>query len=194
MSSGSQDDQECKVAPVNAKEGSGVEPGSAGAYFRGAAASFRGGLRIVGQQRTLAFASEGAVAGEALIPKSAYYGLWGLSGLAIIGDITTKTFDAPEEKRVNTAIYHTAFHIPASLIVPAVIIHQVVHGMQYSMKNHSYAKSFPPRLKALVPVCAALASIFPVVPCVDHIAEMVMEPSLGKYLDLEFPSHDKKEH
>ena len=62
------------------------------------------------------------------------------------------------------------------------------------MKNHNYAKSFPPRVKALIPVCAALASIFPVVPCVDHVAEMIMEPTLGKYLDLEFPEHDKKEH
>ena len=91
----------------------------------------RTGLRVVGQQRTLALASEGAVAGEALIPRSLYYGLWGLSGLAIVGDITTKTYDAPEEKRVNTALYHTAFHIPASLVVPAVIIHQVVHGMYF---------------------------------------------------------------
>ena len=102
--------------------------------------------------------------------------------------------DAPEEKRVNTCLYHTAFHIPASLVVPAVIIHQIVHGMQHSMKNHNYAKSFPPRVKALIPVCAALASIFPVVPCVDHVAEMIMEPTLGKYLDLEFLEHDKKEH
>ena len=46
---------------------------------------------MVGQQRTLAFASEGAVAGEALIPRPVYYGLWGLSGLAIVGDIATKT-------------------------------------------------------------------------------------------------------
>ena len=167
---------------------------SASGYFRGAAASLRSGLRVVGQQRTLAFASEGAVAGEALIPRPLYFGLWGLSGLAIVGDITTKVFDAPEEKRKNTAIYQTAFHIPASLVVPAVIIHQVVHGMQYSMKNHGYAKSFPPRVKALIPVCAALASIFPVVPVVDHTFEFIMEPTLGKYLELEFPENDKKEH
>ena len=86
------------------------------------------------------------------------------------------------------------FRIPASLVVPAVIIHQIVHGMQYSMKNHGYAKKFPPRVKALIPVCAALASIFPVVPVVDHTFEFIMEPTLGKYLELEFPEHDKKEH
>merc|ERR1712051_942488 len=106
--------------------------------------------------------------------------------------ITTKVFDAPEEKRKNTAIYQTAFHIPASLVVPAVIIHQIVHGMQYSMKNHGYAKSFPPRVKALIPVCAALASIFPVIPVVDHTFEFIMEPTLGKYLKFEFPEHGKK--
>ena len=85
-------------------------------------------------------------------------------------------------------------HIPASLVVPAVIIHQVVHGMQYSMKNHDYAKTFQPRIKALVPVWAALASIFPVIPVVDHTFEFIMEPTLRKYLKLEFPEHGKKEH
>ena len=44
------------------------------------------------------------------------------------------------------------FCISVSLVVPVVIIHQAVHGMQHSMKNHEYAKKFPPRIKALVPV------------------------------------------
>ena len=80
------------------------------------------------------------------------------------------------------------------LILIIVVIHKIVHGMQYSMKNHGYAKKFPPRVKALIPVCAALASIFPVVPVVDHTFEFIMEPTLGKYLELEFPENDKKEH
>jgi hypothetical protein len=54
-----------------------------------------------------------------------YFGAWAVSGVAIVADITTKVVDAPEEKKVNTAVYHTAFHIPASLVVPAVIIHKV---------------------------------------------------------------------
>ena len=91
--------------------------------------------------------------------------------------------------------YSSSTHFePASLVVPAVIIHQVVHGMQYSMKNHDYAKKFQPRIKALVPVWAALASIFPVIPVVDHTFEFIMEPTLGKYLKFEFPEHGKKEH
>jgi hypothetical protein len=54
-----------------------------------------------------------------------YYGAWTVSGVAIVADITTKVVDAPKEKKVNTAVYHTAFHIPASLVIPAVIIHKV---------------------------------------------------------------------
>ena len=45
----------------------------------------------------------------------------------------------------DTAIYQTTFHIPASLVVPAVII-------------------------------------------------LLNFPTIGKYLELEFPEHDKKEH
>jgi hypothetical protein len=39
-------------------------------------------------------------------------GAWGISGVAIIADITTKVVDAPPEKQMNTGIYHTLFHIP----------------------------------------------------------------------------------
>jgi len=164
-----------------------------GGYFRGAAAAMKHGLKVVGNTRALAFASEGAVAGEAIIPRSAYYGLWGLSGLAILGDITTKTSHAEEEKRVNTAIYNTVFHIPASLVVPALIIHRVVHGIEYSVNNHSYARKLPARARALLPVLGALVSIFPIVPCVDYAAERVLEPTLGKYLQLDLHEHPKDE-
>merc|ERR1711976_213211 len=99
---------------------------------------------------------------------------------------TVKTWDAPEHLKRNTAIYHTAFHVPASLVIPAYIIHQVVHGVEHSMKHHNYAKGLPPRAKAIAPVGAALIAIVPVVPTVDHLAEMAMEPTLGKYLGLEF--------
>lgn len=167
-----------------------------GGFFRGVAAAFRssmpavrGAIRSVGEARTLAFASEGGVAGKNLISKPVYYGAWGLSGIAILADITTKTWDAAPEKRTGTCLYNVAFHIPASLVVPAVIIHQIVHGMEHSVKHHSYAKGLPPRAKAVIPVAAALLAIIPVVPAVDHVAEMVMEPTLGAYLGLEFEHH-----
>ena len=49
----------------------------------------------------------------------------------------------------------------------------------------------PARMKPLVPVAAALLSIVPVVPAVDHVAEVVMEPTLGAYLGLQFSHHHK---
>eukprot|EP00929_Paragymnodinium_shiwhaense_P066604 TRINITY_DN33413_c0_g1_i1.p1 TRINITY_DN33413_c0_g1~~TRINITY_DN33413_c0_g1_i1.p1 ORF type:complete len:216 (-),score=32.71 TRINITY_DN33413_c0_g1_i1:360-938(-) len=171
---------------------------NAGGYFRGVAALLRvkapilkAGVRAVGEARPLAFASEVGVAGRPLMSNVIYYGCWGLSGVAIAADITTKAWDAPEDKKMNTVLYHTAFHVPASLVIPAYIIHQVVHGMEHSMQHHNYAKNLPPRLKAVAPVAAALVAIVPVVPTVDHTAEMILEPTLGKYLGLEFSHHHK---
>ena len=46
--------------------------------------------------------------------------------------------------------------------------------------------SRPARIKPVLPVAAALLSIVPVVPAVDAAAEMLMEPTLGAYLGLEF--------
>ena len=159
-----------------------------GGIFRGVAAALRStmpAVRTIGGFRPLAFLSEGAVAGKSILPTSLYYGAWGISGVAVAADITTQVVDAPEEKRLNTGLYYTAFHIPASLVVPAVIIHQVVHLVEKVVKS----SSLPPRVKPLVPVAAALLSIVPVVPAVDTAAEMLMEPTLGAYLGLEFSHH-----
>ena len=174
-----------------------------GGLFRGVAAAARVKLpllksasakavRSVGSNRPLAFASEGAVAGNALMPRWLYYGAWGLSGIAIGADITTKTWDAPPAKQSETAVYWTAFHLPASLVLPAYIIHQIVHFTEHSIEHHSYAKRIPTRVKPYVPVGAALLSIIPVVPAVDHFAELVLEPTLGAYLGLEFEHHHKE--
>ena len=159
-----------------------------GGMFRGVAAALRStmpAVRTVGGFRPLAFLSEGAVAGKSVLPTTLYYGAWGVSGVAIAADITTQVVDAPEDKKLNTGLYYTAFHIPASLVVPAVIIHQVMHLVEKVVKS----TSLPPRVKPLVPVAAALLSIVPVVPAVDTAAEMLMEPTLGAYLGLEFSHH-----
>ena len=162
-----------------------------GGFFRGMAAAFRGtaalkqGVRAIGQARPLAFASEGGVAAQSMIPKSVYYAAWGLSGVAICADIATKCMDAPEPKRFATGAYWTLFHVPASLVVPAAIIHQVVHGAEKAVQSKAVeALSLSPRTKALIPVGAALLSIIPVVPVVDHVAELLLEPSLGMALGL----------
>ena len=51
-------------------------------------------FRTIGNARPLAFASEGAVAGKDILPKTVYYGCWGLSGAAVAADITTKAISA----------------------------------------------------------------------------------------------------
>ena len=97
---------------------------------------FRGIARALGSNRPLAFVSEGAVAGQRMMPKWLYYSAWGVSGVAIAGDIATRTWDAPPHKQQATAFYWTFFHLPASLVVPAVIIHQVVHTVDSAMMIH----------------------------------------------------------
>ncbi len=172
-----------------------------GGTFRGVAIALRKFLiakgpamkqtvRAVGQNRPLAFASEGAVAGDSLLPRFAYYGAWTLSGVAIVADIYNKQDDAPPHLRSNTALYWTAFHVPASLVVPALIIHQIVHQVEHLVQNPAgIAKTWSPRMRSIAPVGAALLSIIPVVPVVDYAAESIMEPTLGKYLGLTFDHH-----
>jgi hypothetical protein len=177
-----------------------------GGFFRGIAAATRkwvlakhsvvkGTIRSVGQNRPLAFASEGAVAGEPILPRLVYYGAWTLSGVAILADIYTKYDDAMETgKEHATVLYWTCFHIPASLVVPAVIIHRVVHSVQHAVEHRDFAKTWSPRTKAFTPVVAALLSIIPVVPAVDATAEAILEPTLGKYLGLDFQAHHAHHH
>ena len=154
-------------------------------------------VRAIGENRALAFASEGAVAGDAMIPRWVFYGAWGLSGLAITADIYNKYEDAPTPLKTNTAIYWTTFHIPASLIIPAAIIHQVVHYTEKMVQNPKGMKmvqNLPPRAKAVAPVVAAMLSIIPVVPAVDYAAEAILEPTLGDYLGVQFHHHHHMEH
>jgi hypothetical protein len=169
-----------------------------GGLFRGIAAATRkllptikpvavkSALRTVGQNRPLAFASEGAVAADTMLPRVIYYGAWTLSSVAIMADVYTK-YDVAKshgdgKTAIPTAFYWTCFHIPASLVVPAMIIHRVVHAVQHSVEHGKYAQSWSPRTKSLAPVVAALLAIVPVVPAVDHTAEAIMEPTLGRYL------------
>lgn len=156
--------------------------------------AIKAAIRDIGQTRPLAFASEGAVAGESIMPRVVYYGAWTLSGVAIASDIYTKQDDARTiGKQWQTAVYWTAFHLPASLVVPALIIHQVVHQVENAVENpKGFAKQWSPRAKSVVPVVAALASIVPVVPVVDLTFEYMMEPTLGAYLELEFDHHHNK--
>jgi hypothetical protein len=176
-----------------------------GGLFRGIAAATRkllptikpvavkSALRTVGQNRPLAFASEGAVAADTMLPRVIYYGAWTLSSVAIMADVYTKYDEAKShgdgKTALPTALYWTCFHIPASLVVPAMIIHRVVHGVQHSVEHGKYAQSWSPRTKSMAPVVAALLAIVPVVPAVDHTAEAIMEPTLGRYLGLEFHHH-----
>jgi hypothetical protein len=150
-------------------------------------ASVKAAVRAVGDNRPLAFASEGAVAGESILPRVVYYGAWTLSGAAICADIYNKQDAAPADKKWHTALYWTTFHIPASLVIPALIIHQIVHQVSAIVENPTgLAKSWTPRSRALAPAAAALLSIVPVVPMVDYAAEQLLEPTWGAYLGVQF--------
>jgi len=155
------------------------------------APAVKAAIREVGQNRPLAFASEGAVAGESMIPRLIYYGAWTLSGIAVGADIYTKQDDAKKlNKQYETALYWTVFHIPATLVVPAYLVHQVIHQVEHVLDDpKSITRNWTPRTRSLVPVAAALLSIVPIVPLVDHTAEFVLEPTLGAYLGLEFDHH-----
>ena len=118
-----------------------------------------------------------------------YVLLWGASLSAIISDIYMKQHDSPKEDSLSTILYYTSFHIPASLIIPAVIIHKIGHSMETSMPN-CFSKNLSSKVKIMLPICVTLLSIYPVVFMVDTTAEKILEPTIGKYLNLDFSKHD----
>ena len=122
------------------------------------------------------------------MPMPAYFFLWGVSLSAIVSDIYMKQHDSAKEDSFSTILYYTSFHIPASLIIPAVIIHKIGQLLETSMPN-CIAKKLSSKVKIMLPICVTLLSIYPVVFMVDTTAEKILEPTLGKYLNLEFPKH-----
>ena len=122
------------------------------------------------------------------MPMPVYVLLWGASLSAIVSDIYMKQHDSAKEDSLSTILYYTSFHIPASLIIPAVIIHKIGHLMESSMPNY-FSKNLSSKVKIMLPICVTLLSIYPVVFMVDTTAEKILEPTLGKYLNLDFPKH-----
>ena len=76
-----------KAAAAKAAAAKGAAVKAAAAKSAGAKVSAKTAVRAIGENRPLAFASEGAVAGESMIPRFVYYGAWALSGAAILADI-----------------------------------------------------------------------------------------------------------
>merc|ERR1719433_1029846 len=105
-------------------------PRQTGAAFRGLAAVARSGARSLQAARPLAFSSEVGVAANSMLPRPVYYGSWALSGLAVVADAGLNVADAPDGKRPQMALLQTAFHVPASLVLPAMIIHKVVRAAE----------------------------------------------------------------
>ena len=71
------------------------------------------------QARALAFSSEVGVAGKSQLNVNVYRATWGLSIAALVADITTKCFDAPEEKIPHTVCWTTPFvcvHLRATFL------------------------------------------------------------------------------
>jgi len=87
-------------------------------------------------------------------------------------------------------LYWSAFHIPATVVMPTLLVHQVIYQVEHMLKK-PFARHWTPTVRASVPYAVALLSIFPIVPLVDHVAESILEPTLGAYLGLEFDhTHD----
>lgn len=98
------------------------------------------------------------------------------------------------------AALQTAFHVPASLVLPAMAIHKVVHVASDFVSKHAKLSALPQRQRALIPVAAAVLAIVPVVPLCDHGVEFALENTLAPALGLSLhhethhePAHEKHE-
>lgn len=166
-----------------------IDPHYMAGVMRAFAASIRsmlpGVTRGIAASRPLAFASEIGVASRPIIPKSVYYGAWALSGLAVACDAGHKIGDTPPEHKFAMGVYQAAFHIPASLVIPAVIIHKVVGKVQADVKAQPWRYDrLPRRFWPGIPVVVALACIPVVVPVVDHATEMFLDATLTPFLNI----------
>lgn len=149
--------------------------------------------RIIARQRALAYASE---LGESFRPVARTWFVritYGLSFAYVAADVSLRAKACCEKDTHNTPkdMAYTIFdgllfHGIASMALPAITIHKIVHTLTdltqklpKTSKLHKY-----PKLLAFLPSILGLSSIPLIVSPIDHGTEYIMDHSIRKaYLD-----------
>lgn len=150
--------------------------------------------KLIAAQRWMAYASEGTEPFRPVASKWFVRSGYALSFLYVLSDIgvrTRLTWLETHSKQKATVVFGDTlvFHSLASLVIPAVFIHQIVHGSSKLVSKMSSITRYP-RVAGLAPTIIGLCSIPFVVGPIDHGVEFAMDKTLRQYYEV----HSSHEH
>lgn len=149
--------------------------------------------KLIAAQRWMAYASEGTEPFRPVASKWFVRSGYALSFIYVAADIGVRTranyVQNQDTKKASIVFGDTLlFHSMASLIIPAVTIHQIVHLSSSGIKRGNILANMP-RVRGLLPTLIGLMSIPFVVGPIDHGVEYLMDHTARKFYE-----HEEHEH
>jgi fission process protein 1 len=136
---------------------------------------------ITAKAKAAAYASEVGESFRPIVPRSVVNFLYIVSIGYVIFDIAGRTYcvkDQGKEAMRYFCLDTTLFHLMASLVFPAVVIHKIVKLSQKGMKK-ALPKSL--KLQAWVPAIFALCSVPFIIEPIDHVAEFILDKGVRPF-------------
>eukprot|EP01083_Nonionella_stella_P216714 778687_1 len=132
--------------------------------------------------RPMAYASEFGESVRPFVKRQVVNSLYGVSFLYVFADVSLACYsirDKGREMRLYTALDQTIWHSMASIAMPALTIHQIVH---YSKKYVAprTTRLFP-KYGRFSPIFFGLGAIPFIIHPLDHLADFIMNQTLRKY-------------
>lgn len=136
---------------------------------------------ITAKAKAAAYASEVGESFRPIVPRSFVNFLYLVSIGYVLFDIAGRTYcvkDQGMEAMRYFCLDTTLFHLMASLVFPAVVIHKIVKLSTKGMK-----KAFPNFLKlhAWIPAIFALCSVPFIIEPIDHVAEFILDKGVRPF-------------
>ena len=132
--------------------------------------------------RPMAYASEFGESFRPFVNPLFVNTMYGVSIFYVAADVGISCYNIREhgrESQLYTALDQTLWHSMASLALPAVTIHQIVHLSQHHAAPR--IAKYAPRLGRFSPILFGLGSIPFIIHPLDHIADFIMNNTLRKF-------------
>jgi len=179
---------------MSATAGSEDEMSRYGILARYGALMARKSNMIMAKLRPMAYASEFGESFRPFVNKKMVNTMYGLSFAYVFADVGFTCYhirDRPTEVIGYTALDQSLWHGMASLAMPAITIHQIVHASQkYAVPKLS---QMMPKYGRFAPIAFGLGSIPFIIHPLDHLADFIMDNTARKYWYgdmIEVPAHD----
>lgn len=136
---------------------------------------------LTAKAKAAAYASEVGESFRPIVPRSFVNFLYFVSIGYVVMDISGRTYcvkDQGQEKMMYFALDTTLFHLMASLVFPAVVIHKIV-----SLASKGCKKLFPTFIKghAWLPALIALSSVPFIIDPIDHVTEFILDKGIRPF-------------